>query len=107
MCPNQIGEQPGDIVAINYVVSNSNLYGINNFARNEEYISELLLKQPLVANSDGAFVCEGTFLSNKYPYEDTVTIKDIIIIGGKGMYQNCFQQHKRISSKRSMNETHH
>jgi len=72
------------------MVSNPALYGVNSFGRNEEYVSELLLKQPLTPQSDGAYVCEGIFINDKYPFEASSVVRDIIIIGSKGMYQNCF-----------------
>lgn len=87
------------------MVSNPHLYGVNSFGRNEEYVSELLLKQPLIPASDGAYVCEGVFMSDKYPHEGLTTIRDIIIIGGKGMYQNCFNQVSKISARRVSNIT--
>lgn len=81
------------MIAVGPVVSNTHLYGVNSFGRNEEYVSELLLKQPLTPHTDGVYVCEGTFISDSYPQDSQLTtVKDIIIIGGKGMYQNCFAQ---------------
>lgn len=92
-CPNQIGNQAGEVIAVGPVVSNSALYGVNSFGRNEEYVSELLLKQPLTPNTDGVYVCEGSFITDSYPQDSSyTTIRDVIIIGGKGMYQNCFAQ---------------
>lgn len=86
------------------MVQNPNVYGINSFGRNEEFVSELLIKQPMTAQADGAYVCEGVFMSTKYPYEPVSVIRDIIIIGGLNMYQNCFSS--RISIKRSaVNQT--
>lgn len=106
MCPSHVTSQNGETVAVGPTVPNPNLYGVNSFARNEEFVSELLLKQPLTSQSDGVYVCEGVFISDKYPYEPTSTIKDIIIIGGKNLYQNCFNSNSRLSVKRSTtNET--
>ncbi|XP_065203514.1 uncharacterized protein LOC135833678 [Planococcus citri] len=91
-CPSQVSSQNGEIVAVGPIVPNPQLYGINSFARNEEFVSELLIKQPLTPQTDGAYVCEGVFLSSRYPFEPVSTIRDIIIIGGKSMYQNCFNR---------------
>lgn len=84
------------------MVSNPHLYGVNSFGRNEEFVTELLLKQPLTPHTDGAYVCEGTFITDTYPHDGIVTVRDVIVLGGKTMFENCFPHLAKLNIQTSI-----
>lgn len=101
-CPNDVDIQAaGESVAVGQMVTNPDLYAINQYGRNEKYISELLIKQPLTSLTDGVYVCETT-IASEMPTQSSIVVKDVLIVGGKSMYELCFEKRSAANAKRSV-----